>query len=45
MEFNLLKSKFIYFTRIRRIRINILNILGKGNPGLVLVENACFLGI
>jgi len=45
MEFNLLKSKLIYFTRIRQMRINILNILGKGNPGLVPVENAYFLSV
>jgi len=45
IEFNLSKSKFIYFTRMRRMRTDILNILGEGNPGLVLVENACFLGV
>ena len=45
MEFNLSKSKLIYFTKTRRIRTNILNILGKGNPGLVLVENTRFLGV
>ena len=45
MEFNLLKSEFIYFTRMRQMRIDILNILEKGNPGLVLVESACFLGV
>jgi len=45
MEFNLSKSELIYFTRIRRIRINILNILGKGNPGLILAESTRFLGV
>jgi len=45
MEFNLLKSKFIYFTRIRQIRIDILNILGKGNLDLILVKNTRFLSV
>jgi len=45
MEFNLSKSEFIYFTRTRRMRTDILNILGEGNPGLVLVESARFLGV
>ena len=45
IKFNLSKSKLIYFTRTRRIRINILNILGKGNPGLALVKSARFLSV
>jgi len=45
MEFNPLKSELIYFTRTRRMRTDTLNIPGKGNPGLVPVESACFLSI
>ena len=45
MEFNLSKSKLIYFTRIRRIYTNILNILRKGNLNLVLVKSTCFLNV
>jgi len=45
MEFNPSKSELIYFTRIRRIRTDILNILEKGNPGLVPVESARFLSV
>jgi len=45
IKFNLSKSKLIYFTRTRRIRTDILNILGEGNLGLVPVKSACFLGV
>jgi len=45
MEFNLLKSKFIYFIKTKRIRTDILNILGEGNLDLILVENARFLNV
>ena len=45
MEFNPSKSELIYFTRTRRMRTDILNILGEGNPGLVPVESARFLGV
>ena len=45
MEFNPSKSELIYFTRIRRMRTDILNILEKGNPGLVPVESARFLSV
>jgi len=45
MEFNLSKSELIYFTRTRRMRTDTLNILGEGNPGLVPVESARFLGV
>ena len=45
IKFNPSKSELIYFTRIRRIRTDILNILGEGNLGLVLVKSARFLGV